>query len=161
MNTNLNNKDEIRKAFNDLLTFADEHEEVEHEAAMIMFQFLSEIAKVMEDKKISKKNLAEIIGTSPSYITQLFRGDKLVNFKTLAKIQKGLDMKFEVKIKKKQEALTDTKDIAYDDIFDQKPKGKISDLIASIMKDNSAENVPSYWQETSPETSESSALLAA
>ncbi len=131
MNTNLNNKDEIRKAFNDLLTFADEHEEIEHEAAMIMFQFLSEIAKVMENKKINKKDLAKIIGTSPSYITQLFRGDKLVNFKTLAKIQKGLDVKFEVKIKKKQEALTDTNNITYRDGRDQKPKGKASNLIAS------------------------------
>ena len=114
-----------------MLTFTDKNEEVEHEAAMIMFQFLSEITKVMEDKKISKKDLAKIIGTSPSYITQLFRGDKLINFKTLAKIQKGLDTKFEVKIKKKQEALTDTNNITYRDGRDQKPKGKVSNLIAS------------------------------
>ena len=132
MNTNLNdNKDEIREAFNSMLTFTDKNEEVEHEAAMIMFQFLSEITKVMEDKKISKKDLAKIIGTSPSYITQLFRGDKLINFKTLAKIQRGLDTKFEVKIKKKQEALTDTNNITYRDRRGQKPKGKVSNLIAS------------------------------
>ncbi len=132
MNTNLNNKDKIQEAFNNLLTCADEHEKIEHEATMIMFQFLSEITKIMEDKKISKKDLAEIIETSPSYITQLFRGDKLINFKTLAKIQKGLDMKFEVKIKKKQESLSNTKNTAYNNMCDQKPKDKISDLVTSV-----------------------------
>lgn len=132
MNTNLNNKDEIQEAFNNLLTFADEHEEIEHEAAMIMFQFLSEVEKVMEDKKINKKDLAEIIGTSPSYITQLFRGDKLINFKTLAKIQKGLDMNFEVKTKKKREAFPDTRNVVYKEKRNRKPKDKFSSLAASV-----------------------------
>ncbi len=70
MNTNLNNKDEIRKAFDDLLTFADEHEEIEHEAAMIMFQFLSEIARVMENKKIKRRILLRLLERRPVILSR-------------------------------------------------------------------------------------------
>ncbi|NCW88573.1 MAG: XRE family transcriptional regulator, partial [Chitinophagia bacterium] len=45
-------------------------------------------------KKITRKLLAQLIGTSPSYLTQVFRGDKPLNFMTLAKIQKALNVSF-------------------------------------------------------------------
>jgi hypothetical protein len=43
------------------------------------------------------------VGTSPSYITQLYRGDKLVNMLTLARFQKALDLEFEIVEKKSYE----------------------------------------------------------
>jgi len=38
-----------------------------------------------------------MIGTSASYITQLFRGNKIINLETIAKFQKIFDIKFEIK----------------------------------------------------------------
>lgn len=51
---------------------------------------------------MSKKLLAEKVNTSASYITQLFRGDSLPNFNILAKMQRVLGLKFEIKGKEIQ-----------------------------------------------------------
>ena len=42
-----------------------------------MFRILSSFEK-MTDRPIQKKEIAEAISTSPSYVTQLFNGDKLI-----------------------------------------------------------------------------------
>jgi transcriptional regulator with XRE-family HTH domain len=94
---NLKNKYKVNPEFEDLFSFADKDDELEHEAKMIMFRFLSELEKMAEDGKIKKKDLAKKIGTSASYITQLFNGDKLVNLLTLAKIQDAYDFTFDIK----------------------------------------------------------------
>jgi transcriptional regulator with XRE-family HTH domain len=81
---------------------------------MLMAKFLSEIEQQQKLKDIDRKTLAALIGTSPSYLTQVFRGDKPLNFKTLAKIQAVLNIRFEVSIQnlnnasklKKDKALT-------------------------------------------------------
>ena len=101
MNMNSKSKQEIQDAFDDLFTFKNEKEKIKHKAHMLGFQFLSEIERVSEDRGLKKKDFAKIIGTSPSYITQLFRGDKLVNLETLAKFAKGLNIDFDIKIKAK------------------------------------------------------------
>jgi len=91
----------ISKEFENLFTFQDEKEELDHEAHMIMFRFLSEIEESYSNGKTFKKNeLAAKLGVSPSYITQLFKGDKLLNFTMLAKIQKVFNITFEIKARK-------------------------------------------------------------
>jgi len=82
--------------YEDLLIFEDINEEDRHNAVMIMFKFLSVIEDVTKDKKLSRKKLAELIGTSPSYITQLFRGDKLMNLLTIAKFERVLNIEFNI-----------------------------------------------------------------
>lgn len=108
MNMNLNREDELLKEFEDIFTFKSEEEEIEHERQMIMFRFLSEVERVYIDqtgeKKLNKKKLAEKIGKTPSFITQLFNGNKNLNFDILAKFQKALDIKFEVKARESFEA---------------------------------------------------------
>ena len=99
MNTSLSSKEEIKQAFDKIYSFDNQEDEIRHRAKMLMFCFLQEIEKVAEKKKLKKKDLAKIIGTSPSYITQLFRGDKLINLETLAKLEEGLGIKYEVKVK--------------------------------------------------------------
>ncbi|MGB0789103.1 MAG: helix-turn-helix domain-containing protein [Marinirhabdus sp.] len=88
-------------------TFAKESDnfDIEHETKMLMYRFLSIVDYIMEAQNISKKELARMIGTSPSYITQLFNGRKLINLTTLAKIQNALDMKFKIDGFKKPEDL--------------------------------------------------------
>lgn len=94
---------EIKSApgFEDLLSFRNVEQEDKHNAAMIMFKFLSEIEDVTKNKDISRKKIAELIGTSASYVTQLFRGDKLINLLTLAKLERVLDIEFEISTAKK------------------------------------------------------------
>src|SRR5690554_7276603 len=72
----------VNPEFEGLFSFNSTKEELEHEAKMIMFRLLSSFEKMM-DRPIQKKEIAEAINTSPSYVTQLFKGDKLINFTTL------------------------------------------------------------------------------
>lgn len=89
----------IAPEFENLFVFKNKEEELEHDAKIIMFQFLSELEKLNAEKPIKKKELAKAIGTSPSYITQLYQGDKLINLMTLAKIQEAYKITFEIKAK--------------------------------------------------------------
>lgn len=108
MSTNLNREDEVLKEFEDLFTFKSEEEEIDHEKQMIVFRFLSEVERVYieqsGEKKLNKKKLAEMIGKTPSFITQLFNGNKILNFDTIARLQKALDIKFEIKARESFDA---------------------------------------------------------
>ena len=99
MNTTLKTKEEIKKSFDDLLGFKNEKEADAHNEYMLMFRFLSEVEGIMEEKDMTKKKLATLIGTSASYVTQIFNGNKIVNLDTLAKIERALDIKFDIKAK--------------------------------------------------------------
>jgi hypothetical protein len=78
----------ISEDYEELFSFRNEKDELDHEAHMIMFRFLSELEEYHDSAKSLKKNeLAAKLGVSPSYIIQLFNGDKLLNFTMLAKIQ--------------------------------------------------------------------------
>lgn len=92
-------KYDIAPEFENLFSFKNKEEELEHEAKMIMFRFLSELDKLFAEKPIRKKELAEAINTSASFVTQLYRGDKLVNLLILAKIQEAYNLTFEIKAK--------------------------------------------------------------
>lgn len=88
--------DEIRNAFNEIFDNLSEQDKLENEAKLIMFRFLDIVERKREKLGWSRKGLAKKVGTSASYITQLMRGDKLINMLTLAKMQKALDIKFDV-----------------------------------------------------------------
>lgn len=88
--------DKILNAFNELFNNLSEQDKLDNEAKLIMFRFLDIVERKREKLGWSRKELAKKVGTSASYITQLMRGDKLVNMQTLAKMQKALDIKFEI-----------------------------------------------------------------
>jgi len=96
MSTNWNKKDDIQKTFQELLTPASYEEKIEDEARLIMARFLSEVEKKYKEKGWRRKDLAKKIGTSPSYMTQLFRGTKLINLEMIAKMQDALNIKFNI-----------------------------------------------------------------
>src|SRR5690625_40881 len=94
MNTKQSNSvEEIRNEFQKLSEKSHE-EKVEHRAQMLSHIFMSEAQKAMDRKGWTRKQLADEIGTSANYLTQLFRGDRLLNFKTVAKIEYALDLKY-------------------------------------------------------------------
>ncbi len=88
---------QIKESFDELFNSFNEQELLDQEARLLSFHFLSEIESAMEKQKMSKKILAEKVNTSASYITRLFRGDRLLNFNILAKMQRALGIKFDIK----------------------------------------------------------------
>jgi len=83
-------------SFTTLFDFDSKEDKYKHDAEVLMFKFLSVVEKKMEQNQITRKELARRIQTSPSFVTQLFRGSKLINLTTLAKIQDALDFEFDI-----------------------------------------------------------------
>ncbi|HXD78715.1 MAG TPA: helix-turn-helix transcriptional regulator [Puia sp.] len=96
MSTHTSHKD-IKTSFEDLFKPREKSVEEKHDSLMLMAAFLSEIERVQDEKKMSRKDLAEKIDITPSYLTQVFRSKKPLNFLTLAKIKRELDILFEIK----------------------------------------------------------------
>ena len=71
-------------------------EEIKHRAQMVSYRILSVIEKRCAVMGLSKKELAEKIGTSPSYITQLYRGTKQVNMTFMGKVEVALGISFTI-----------------------------------------------------------------
>lgn len=80
----------------DALLAMSPNEKIEHDAQILIFQFLGRIDQAMKDQNISKKKLAQNVGTSASFITQLFRGDRKPNWSMLAKMSQVLNLEFKV-----------------------------------------------------------------
>lgn len=93
----LNKKYKIASEFEGLFEFESPQEEFEHEKTLLSLKFLSEVQTILESESLTKKELAQMLETSASYITQLYKGDRLVNMAILAKIQEKLDIVFEIK----------------------------------------------------------------
>jgi ribosome-binding protein aMBF1 (putative translation factor) len=93
--------DKINENINNLMSlmkFESNAKKIKHDAYILMAGYLSEIELILRKYKISKKVLANKIECSPSYLTQVFRGDKPLNFLTLAKIKDELNIRFEVRV---------------------------------------------------------------
>lgn len=91
-----NKYQEIDNTFDDLFKELDNNFDID--AKVIASRFLNEVKDIAEVRKINRKKLAEMIGTSPSYLTQLYRGTKIMNLVTMAKLKKALDLEVEIKI---------------------------------------------------------------
>ena len=87
-------KHNINPEFSHLFQFENEKDELKHNTKMIMFRFLSKVEKLAEKKEMSKKDIAFAIGVSPSFLTQLYRGNKILNLETIAKFEKLFNVNF-------------------------------------------------------------------
>lgn len=106
MNTKLSNSDKVLESFNSLFADLTEEDILDNESKLIMFRFLDVIERKREQLGWTRKELAQKIGTSASYITQLMRGDKLINMNMLAKMQRALNINFEISEKSSYEEKT-------------------------------------------------------
>ena len=61
--------------------------------------FLVLFEQVMNEQKVSRKELAQRIGTSPSYVTQLFKADRVPNLEVIAKMKDRLGITFHIQLK--------------------------------------------------------------
>ena len=98
MNT-VNNKEELLKKLSSSLELKTPEDKLQFEAEKLNLDIMHVITGVMEKNKWTKADLAKRLNTSKSYITQLFNGDKLINIKTLAKIQQETGLKFRFELR--------------------------------------------------------------
>lgn len=96
MNTKSLNNTGIKTSFDQLYEQLTEKDLLDNEARILMFRFLSIVDAKREELGWSRKDLAEKINTSPAFVSQLFRGDKLINMTTLATLQKVMGFEFEI-----------------------------------------------------------------
>ncbi len=94
----INEKFVVSPEFESLFSLS-EKDNNEVDALVLAAQFLSQITELLIERNISRKELAQNIGVSASWLTQIFRGDKLPNWETIVKITNYLDINFEIKIK--------------------------------------------------------------
>lgn len=89
-------KDSIKREWDNLFKEISYEDRVASLADVLALQFLGLVDQKMEKEGISKKEMAEKIGTSASFITQLFRGDRKPNWNILAKMSMELSLDFKV-----------------------------------------------------------------
>ncbi len=88
---------DTNRKFQEILLPSSRDEKLDFEAQMIQQDFIARLTEIMKFKGIkSKKELAGLLETSPSYITQLFSGEKLINLKFLAKLQNILGLHYSI-----------------------------------------------------------------
>jgi transcriptional regulator with XRE-family HTH domain len=94
----LNENFTVAKGFESLFDFS-EKDQKELDALWLAAQFLSIIQDEITLQQITRRELALRIGTSASWLTQVFRGDKLPNLETITQLQKALNIEFEIRQK--------------------------------------------------------------
>ncbi len=91
-----NKKNDFLDQINGLFQYSKE-EHFENEAFVLHMKIMSEVEKKMDEIGWKKKDLAKAVGTSASYITQLFRGTRMLNLIMIAKLQDALEGEFTIK----------------------------------------------------------------
>ncbi|WP_036218154.1 helix-turn-helix domain-containing protein [Marinospirillum minutulum] len=64
--------------------------------AKISQDFTEEVSQIMQQKHITKKDLADKLETSPAYITKVMRGNTNFTVESMVKIANSLDMQLHV-----------------------------------------------------------------
>ena len=88
----------FQNQWTNLLEEMTEEESLEIKASVLAMQFLGLADQKMKETGKTKKKLAEQIGTSVSYLTQLFRGDRKPSWEILAKMSLALGLEFKVSV---------------------------------------------------------------
>lgn len=93
---NLKDPKAVKAAFARVLNDFSEEELLEMEALAIGHIYLSEAQRIMDERGMLRKELAEKMKVSASFLTQLFRGDRPVSDYHKAQLQRVLGVRFEV-----------------------------------------------------------------
>jgi DNA-binding Xre family transcriptional regulator len=88
----------LKERFKKLDHFENEEEKIEHEKMMAMFGFLSDVQKIIDEKGWSRQRLAAEIGVSPSYLSQLYSGNKVISLEMITKLTVALECNFDIKL---------------------------------------------------------------
>lgn len=105
-------------------------------ALVLQDRFISEVDRLMEKRKLNKKELAMKLGVSSSFITQVFKGKKFLNFSTLAKLQEVFNIEFKIRAINKTEIEGDTKLYCGDYFKFSLANKKMSGMFHQVIKPN-------------------------
>ena len=72
-------------------------DELENEKEMLMKRFLYEVFRIIRGKQLSRTQFAQLLDVSPGYLSQVFHNKKPLTFEMLIKIQRVLQIEFEIK----------------------------------------------------------------
>lgn len=86
----------FQNQWTNLIKDMTEEDSIEIKASVLALQFLGLVDEKMKETGMKKKELADQIGTSVSYLTQLFRGDRKPSWEVLAKMSIVLELEFRV-----------------------------------------------------------------
>ena len=89
------------ESFSDL--WAEIEDDEAYWAEKNKLDFSVELFQIMKRRGISKKELAERLGTSQAYITKVFRGDANFTLDSMTKLVQALDAKIAIQIVPKEE----------------------------------------------------------
>lgn len=98
MSTKSKDKD-IKEFFDDFFKARSYKEHIDREALMLHYRVMQLVEKALDEKGWNKKQLAQQIGKSQSYVTQLFMGNKIINLPMMALLQDKLGLEFKVEMK--------------------------------------------------------------
>jgi len=108
----MTNKKETKKRsldqkMNDLLAFNNEKEKQEFDSIILHLETMGKIQELLDSKEKNRQWLAEKLKMSKSFVSQLFSGDKLLNFKLLARMEKIFNTKIQISFEVKNDFQTD------------------------------------------------------
>ena len=72
-------------------------DEFDYEKEMLMKRFLYEVSRIIRSKRFSRNQFAQLLDVSPGYLSQVFHSKKPLTFDMLIKIQRVLQIEFEIK----------------------------------------------------------------
>lgn len=94
--------------FRNLLNDKNEEEVKKGDAVVLTARFIDAIQGLMTRKGINQKELAPMVGCTPSYLSQVFSWDKPLNMVLFSQILKKLDAEIIFEIKEKEQGSTIT-----------------------------------------------------
>lgn len=97
MSTKLNKPNNLKEKFDALFDSIPEKDKLDIDAKVLMFRFLEIVEEEREKRDMNRKDLADILGVRPAFVSQLFNGNKLLNLVHMAKLQKAFGFEFEVR----------------------------------------------------------------
>ncbi len=81
---------------NQMLEFKSNKEKGRLEEELLSLKFIATLEELLEQNDVNRTELAQILESSKSYVSQVFSGEKMLNIRTLAKIQRELNVSFKL-----------------------------------------------------------------
>jgi antitoxin component HigA of HigAB toxin-antitoxin module len=88
--------DLLRKELASTLKSSSDFEAMESEQDFLQLDILEYVSDLLKERNITRTQLAQKMGVTKSFISQLFSADKRLNLEHLVKFQRILDLKFKI-----------------------------------------------------------------
>lgn len=93
-------KNQIKDLFGEILRHESENDEIEFEAVKIHLATMMLIEDIMKEDKMKRVELAKKLKVTKSVVSKYFTASKMLNMKTLAKLQKSLNVKITINVER-------------------------------------------------------------